>query len=287
MTGDARLSAGEFYGQVAARRTVAGLILTETCYRTDAGFPVHSHDLPYFCFLVTGANVEQIARCELDYRPFATVFHPGGEEHSGLVRAGSRLFVLELPPGWVARVPGAESVPRTGQILPGRGSLQLAARLYHEFHLGDAGSLLAIEELAGEMLALAARSGGLGTTRPVWLSRVEDLLHAERLHAETDGRVDLLRIAREARVHPVHVARVFRRHHGLSMGAYRRRLKVEAACSALARPGSSLASVAAELGFVDQSHFTRTFKALTGLTPGRFRAAVVSARFPAYKTLAS
>jgi len=74
------------------------------------------------------------------------------------------------------------------------------------------------------------------------------------------------------------VARVFRRHHGLSMGGYLRRLKVESACASLARPGASLADVAAGLGFTDQSHFTRTFKAATGLTPGRFRDAALGRR---------
>jgi len=264
-----RLSAGQFYGHVAARRTVAGLILTETAYRADVGFPLHSHDLPHFSFLITGANVEQVARRELDYRPFAAIFHPGGEEHSGLVRAGSRLFVLELDPGWVARVPGPESLPGAGRALPGPASLELAARLYREFGLDDHCSLLAIEELAGQMLAVAASCVDGERSRPAWLGRVEELLREE-----AEGHVDLLRIAREARVHPVHVARVFRRHHGLSMGAYLRRLKVEAACSALARPEASLVDLAARLGFVDQSHFTRTFKALTGLTPGRFRAAI-------------
>jgi AraC-like DNA-binding protein len=31
--------------------------------------------------------------------------------------------------------------------------------------------------------------------------------------------------------------------------------------------------VASEAGFADQAHFTRAFKAATGLTPGRYRQA--------------
>jgi AraC-like DNA-binding protein len=33
-----------------------------------------------------------------------------------------------------------------------------------------------------------------------------------------------------------------------------------------------LASIAREVGFSDQSHFSRTFKRATGMTPGAFRA---------------
>ena len=36
--------------------------------------------------------------------------------------------------------------------------------------------------------------------------------------------------------------------------------------------GRPLAEVADEVGFADQAHFTRVFKAASGLTPARYRA---------------
>jgi AraC family transcriptional regulator len=268
-----RLTPGQFYGAIALRRTVSGLILTETRYDADAAFPHHSHDLAYFSVLITGAHVERVARAETDYRPFTANFHPTGEEHSGCVRGGSSMLVLELDETWLARVPGRDLLPGEGLTVQGPESVQLAARLFHEFHLGDPCSALAIEGLACELLAAAGRRRERATRRPAWLRQVEELLHAE-----TDGRLDLARLAREAGVHPMHLARVFRRQHGMSMGAFARRLKVEAACAALARPHESLADIALALGFADQSHFTRTFRAATGLTPGRFRAAALGRR---------
>jgi AraC family transcriptional regulator len=268
--GNAVLAAGQFYGEVAVRRAVGGLLLSETRYPADASFPRHSHDRAYFSVLIGGAHVEQVAHEELDYRPFVATFHPSGEEHAGVVRGGSRMFVLELDPEWLSRVAADEAIPADGLTLQGSAPVQLTARLYHEFLREDGGSALDIEELACEMVAEAARSRTVESVPPRWLARVEDLLHAE-----TDGRLDLAHIAGEAGVHPMHVTRVFRRHHGVSMGAFLRRLKVETACAWLARPGSSLADVAARLGFTDQAHFTRTFKAATGLTPGRFRDAAL------------
>lgn len=38
------------------------------------------------------------------------------------------------------------------------------------------------------------------------------------------------------------------------------------------REGTDLARVAADLGYADQAHFTRDFRAVTGLTPGRYAA---------------
>ena len=50
-----------------------------------------------------------------------------------------------------------------------------------------------------------------------------------------------------------------------------RRERIRAACDRLTRPGLSLAAIAAELGFTDQSHFTRVFRRQVGTTPGAWR----------------
>jgi len=49
-----------------------------------------------------------------------------------------------------------------------------------------------------------------------------------------------------------------------------------AAIDKLVRLMSDLVSVALAAGFSDQSHFTRVFKQVTGMTPGVFRAATTS-----------
>jgi AraC family transcriptional regulator len=269
----ARLAAGQFYGHVAARKEVSGLILTQTTYAGAAGFPVHSHDLPYFSYLIAGAHVEHIGRRELDYRPFAPIYHPTGEEHAGRVRAGSQMLVLELGPTWLARLPGLERAPKDGLALHGVATLRLSAALFREFHREDPCAALAVEHLTCELLAAAGAHVARERSRPAWLGRVEELLHAA-----TGGVPDLARVASEVGRHPVYVARVFRRFHGVSMGAYVRGLRLQSACSALTRPDARLSAIATELGFADQSHFTRAFTAAVGASPGRFRAEALGRR---------
>jgi AraC family transcriptional regulator len=75
-------------------------------------------------------------------------------------------------------------------------------------------------------------------------------------------------------VHPVYLARSFRERYGVSVGEYVRRLRLDWAAAQLSATETPVATVAAEAGFADQSHFTRAFKRHMGLTPGRYRRVV-------------
>jgi AraC-like DNA-binding protein len=55
------------------------------------------------------------------------------------------------------------------------------------------------------------------------------------------------------------------------LGEYYRRRRLEAGRARLANPDLPLSRVAFEVGFADQSHFTRTFKQYTGMSPGQYR----------------
>ena len=71
-----------------------------------------------------------------------------------------------------------------------------------------------------------------------------------------------------------HVTERFRRQLGVPPKAYARLLRFEHASSLLAdRPGGrSLAEVAIEAGYYDQSHLTREFVTLAGMSPGVYSA---------------
>lgn len=76
-------------------------------------------------------------------------------------------------------------------------------------------------------------------------------------------------LAAEIDVHPGTLVRLFRSEFGISPLAYLIERRVEAAQHLLCN-GRSIAEVAAEVGFCDQSHLTRHFKRRTGITPARF-----------------
>ena len=107
--------------------------------------------------------------------------------------------------------------------------------------------------------------------QPKWLAQAVDLLHAD-----FNRNLTINSVAAEVGVHPFHLSKVFKHFHQQTIGDYVKNLKVKFACQELFKPDSDLVSVALAAGFADQSHFTRVFKQVTGMTPGAFRGATTS-----------
>jgi AraC family transcriptional regulator len=78
-------------------------------------------------------------------------------------------------------------------------------------------------------------------------------------------------IARAVGVHPVHLARAFRRFFGCSPAHYLRRVRIERAARMIRSSSHPLAEIAATCGFVDQSHLTRAFTRSLGTSPAAYR----------------
>ena len=143
-------------------------------------------------------------------------------------------------------------------------------KLYREFERPDSISLLAFEGLMIEALSELARlNENALVAAPAWLRQAHGLLH-DRF----SENLALDEIAASVGVHPAHLARSFRRCYGSTVGEYQRRLRVEYASRQLTETRTSILSIALTAGFADQSHFSRTFRNHTGLTPGKFRAAL-------------
>jgi len=72
---------------------------------------------------------------------------------------------------------------------------------------------------------------------------------------------------------PSHFAKKFRQSTGLSLGRFINQRRILRSLEIL-KTDSPLVSIALDLGFSSQSHFTRVFSGLSGLTPARYRKQV-------------
>jgi AraC family transcriptional regulator len=250
---------------------MAGLIATETRHPPLFKVPSHAHDLHSFYVLLDGSLTEFSDRVGRDLPTRSVAFTPAGDIHRNAFHdAGGRCLLVEFTPAWASHLSEA-GVARQGTLVADRGEVpHLGMRLYREFRDIDQFSPLSVEGLALEMLAALVRHAAKATERglPAWLREARDLLHDR--FAE---RITLAEIAQLVAVHPVHLARTFRKRFHCTPGEYQRRLRVDHAGRQLATTRRSVADIAQGAGFADQAHFSRVFKDHTGLSPARFRAA--------------
>jgi AraC-like DNA-binding protein len=226
--------------------------LQEFVYRPGLHQPMHVHDYTSLSMIVGGSFEENAARTCWSGGAGHIVVKPRGVMHDDRYGAsGARIFTLIL-----------DSDEDAGRYrwLFGGSPVALFTRAVAEWRAGSPYTDIAIDLIA------SAREGALKIGRGIWTEV------AERI-ATSDVSVAVL--AAELSMHPVALARAFRREYGCSLTAFRRRARVRRAAELLAQTRVPLADVALESGFTDQSHFCRIFRRETGVTPASFRAAMV------------
>jgi AraC-like DNA-binding protein len=87
------------------------------------------------------------------------------------------------------------------------------------------------------------------------------------IHDGHPAATGLVPLAAALEVSPYRLSRVFPRVTGVSLTRYRNRVRVGRALDRLEEGEELLTQLAAELGFADQAHLTRTVRAHCGTTP--------------------
>jgi AraC family transcriptional regulator len=239
-------------------------------HTTPKKLPSHSHELPFFAVLMEGLYGERYGRQERQFRPYTVHFRPGGVPHQDEVGpSGVRFFEIEVRPSWRNRLADCSAALDVARYdCKGGELLWLAMKLFRELRGAVPSDDLSVESLLAELMVAAARMPREGNAgKPVWLGRIVD-----KLAVEYAKRLTLDDLSREAGVHPVHLSRVFRKCVGEGIGEHVHRLRVRAACEQMRVRETSIAEISLTLGFADQSHFTRAFRRVVGMTPMVFRS---------------
>jgi AraC-like DNA-binding protein len=123
----------------------------------------------------------------------------------------------------------------------------------------------ALEHALLTLMAGQGRTDSDAADIPAWVPDVCTAL------SRANGNLLTRELACHAGRHPVALARDFRRAMGIGLQEYGRRLRLERAVGLLHEPQPGLSTIALEVGFADQSHFTRDFVRRFGVSPGRYR----------------
>jgi AraC family transcriptional regulator len=250
---------------VRVTSTASGSVqVAELCFPPGHRQPRFAPNLGYLAVVLDGDLHKTFPRQSLGLATGTTATIPGGADHTARFgRVGARVLVVKPSAHGSEPVGGLLSRVRARRD-PGLSAL--AHRLAGELSAEDAAAPIAVEGLALGLVTAAVRgSARLSSRPPAWLARVVEQLHAN------GGGVTIADLAATANVHPAHLTRVFTGRFGVSPATYLRRLRLDRAASTLSATDASLARIAVEEGFADQSHFTRAFKRHTGVTPARYR----------------
>jgi AraC family transcriptional regulator len=269
-----RLGPGQLQGENIATRGFGPFLMTETVYPNAWRIRRHAHELPLLCLVLRGSFEERVRRHDRFCHSGTLIARPGDETHSDRFGPkGARCLTIEIDPEWLEGWDGSRAEPWTSHVVPDAHLLDPAIR---QVAAHSARHLLATmaapdgeperEADVLDLLAIVMRSRAERGV-PAWMKRIR-----EAIDRDFRSPWSLTAFAREAGVHPVHLARTFRRLQGCTLGEYVRHLRLEWARRQLAGTSRPIADVALSCGFADQSHFTRAFRAGYDMTPAAYRA---------------
>jgi len=264
------LPAGQFAGRTELSHNARQVRFVETSYQAGAVLGRHAHDRAHLCFVLEGAYTETVDSATGHRAAYSLGFLPEHCPHDESHRTFGRHFIVEIAPELAEELSDRQTPPHAA-VLDGSAVL-LAARLYAQFRSApDAEALSA--DLVHELLAKCYAP--LYLDRPAWVQRAREIIREKY-----QGTVRLGTLAADAGVHPVHLAQTFRRVYGRSVGQFLRQVRVEHACRELTAGRLPISEIAYGSGFADQSHLSRCFKRVIGVTPRRYRRLTAPGQTP-------
>ncbi len=260
------LTKGSSTGEVLRRRQVGDMTLSAVRFRRECCDPSrHCHERPHLSVVFEEGPSVRSGPCPGVY------FYAAGEPHSWVPRGRiAHGLNLELGGQSLATRNLTESAVRQS-LLTSLDTRFLLLRIHYELMWSGEEGEAALDALLLDLLATARRPSN--ASEPRWVSRLRDLLRDR-----WNEVVLLSEAAADLGVHPVTVSKSFRRYFGCTYGEYLRKLKVERSISLVTTGESPLTAIAQRCGFADQSHFTRTFKQLTGVLPKEARRSGTGSR---------
>jgi hypothetical protein len=248
---DSKVAANHSYtGATVALRETSGAALSRIMHPPGQRIEPHRHDWPVLAIYRLGGYREEIDGAANVFDGPSVVFHPAGADHADEVGdAGLETISMSFDPAWLDAEARALLPERSWSRAGGAAALagRKLATAWLQPIATDAQLRAAASRFFHEALAAPL------PRRPDWIGDVDASL--ENQETETPD------------LHPAWLARAYRAWRGEGLAETARRRRVERAVKMLRANSDTLAGIAADAGFCDQSHMNRCFNAVLGRTP--------------------
>lgn len=221
------------------------------------------------------------AKLHQELYPDSIAVCPADAPQSSFTFSNARMVVAMLDPAFVRRAVGdainADSVEILSRIPVRDEQLDHLVRAAEiEIGLGLPSGSVFLESLGTAMAVrlLTHHASKRVTPRHYGNAMPQYLLRrtVDFIRENLGKNVSLAELSADVQMSKYHFCHLFKRSTGLSPHQFVKRARVERARQLLAEHRLSLVEIANELGFSDQSHFTRTFHAVMGVTPSQYAA---------------
>jgi AraC family transcriptional regulator len=229
--------------------------------------PVHHHDDAWLCVVVAGRYEERIRGRISQHGPGDMLYCPAFEQHAQQFHNKGAAVLI---------APSALAIGHLGENLRladapcsrSAAAADLGLRMAAELQQYDDFSPLIVQGMVMEAVGwFQRRDDRPAATSLPWLREAKAFIEH---HCSDPVSID--DVARVAGRHPVHVSRAFRQAFGQSIGECIRGARTRHAARLLLASRQPIAEIAAECGFCDQAHLSRSFKKVFGTTPGLYRS---------------
>lgn len=243
-------------------------------------YPKHAHEHPVIGLVESG-------RVSLGYRGARHQIGPSGiffvnpeEPHDGVIGdptdpLGYTYRALYPTPEFITNIVGENHLRQLHfrDAVLNEPALANKLRCAHRA-IEHNDSLIVCEGLLFYAIMSLLRHNGLPGAPIARIPRARSAVRrvCDFIEAHPNGKTSLAEYAVLAGMSPFHLAHVFVREVGMPLHVYAETIRTRRARSLL-KGDLPISQISFQLGYADQSHFTRRFKQFQGVTPGQYRQA--------------
>lgn len=263
--------------------------------RNEWGYPRHKHNFFEFTYILKGNGQHLLNESRIDYKKGDLFFLTPKDEHEfivnapttfGIIKFTEQLFLekanLASSTHWRKNL---DTVIFYSNIIPksiitydaDRGQLfYLYTLIKNEIENSLVYNRDVLIELFGALLVIVSRNLKSSdiTTQKAHKSdkeKIDTILTYIRQNVLDKERIKIKSIAETFHMSPNYVSVFIKKHAGISIQQYVIKTRIKMAERLLKQTQLNISEIADKTGFLDASHFNKTFKKYTGENPSAFR----------------
>ena len=245
-------------------------------YYVQHAYPRHSHDYYVLSLIERGRQSFTHRGTKRHTPPGGLILINPGEVHTGEAADSQGFELRSLYPSptlmetIVFELTGRRALPFFKEVQVDHHWATRSVSSLHQAILDGAGMLESESRILWMMTQLIKRYADVGSSEP-HLGKEKKAIQQVRQYIEEHfaESVTLGMLAQHVALSPYYLLRAFHAEVGMPPYAYLENVRIRHT-QRLIKVGKPLAEVAAEVGFSSQSHMTRQFKRIIGVTPGQY-----------------